>query len=113
MGGPEEMQGASLLPFLRLAGQLKRVPRTGWLHSGVRAPVESVADHSWRVALMALTIDGGAEVDSERAVRMGLLHDIQEAIVGDIMPEEKSKITPEKKHALEREAVEQMVEMLP
>jgi putative hydrolase of HD superfamily len=57
----------SLLPFLRLAGELKRVPRTGWLHSGVPSPVvESVADHSWRVGVLALAVAGGAGTSSLR-----------------------------------------------
>jgi putative hydrolase of HD superfamily len=46
-------------------------------------------------------------------MRMGLLHDIQEAIVGDIMPEDKSKVSKEKKHKLEKAAVAKLVALLP
>ncbi|XP_045147657.1 5'-deoxynucleotidase HDDC2-like [Echinops telfairi] len=42
-----------LLHFLRLVGQLKRVPRTGWVYRNVEKP-ESVSDHMYRMAVMAL-----------------------------------------------------------
>ncbi|KAK2489093.1 hypothetical protein MC885_012327 [Smutsia gigantea] len=43
----------NLLQFLRLVGQLKRVPRTGWVYRNVERP-ESVSDHMYRMAVMAL-----------------------------------------------------------
>ncbi|EPY77476.1 HD domain-containing protein 2 [Camelus ferus] len=43
----------NLLQFLRLVGQLKRVPRTGWVYRNVQKP-ESVSDHMYRMAVMAL-----------------------------------------------------------
>ena len=43
----------SLLQFLRLVGQLKRVPRTGWVYRNVQRP-ESVSDHMYGMAIMAL-----------------------------------------------------------
>lgn len=48
------------LDFMLLAGQLKRVPRTGWVLRKVRSP-ESVADHSWRMGLLALLLLGGED----------------------------------------------------
>lgn len=38
--------------FLYEAGTLKQTRRTGWWMAGVRDP-ESVAEHSWRTALIA------------------------------------------------------------
>lgn len=101
------------LPFALLAGQLKLTPRTGWVHSLVPGRIESVAEHSWRVALLALTLPAPDGVDRNRAVRMGLLHDIQEATVGDIMPEKQSGIAPKDKHERELAAVENIAAMLP
>lgn len=43
----------NLLQFLRLVGQLKRVPQTGWVYRNVQKP-ESVSDHMYRMAVMAL-----------------------------------------------------------
>lgn len=64
-------------------GLLKRYRRTGWLVAGVRDP-ESIADHSFRTAVIASVIavlEGG---DPERAAFMSLFHDTQETRVTDI-----------------------------
>lgn len=114
VGGSGGSGGAGLLAFLRTAGQLKRVKRSGWLRSGVApADCESVADHSWRIAVMALVL-GDAElgVDGPRALRMALLHDVQEALVGDIMPPQHSGVSEQDKHQLERDAIAKLRAML-
>ncbi len=49
------MNTDGLIDFIAEAGKLKRIPRTGWVESGVPDP-ESVADHSFRVALIALVL---------------------------------------------------------
>jgi len=67
---------------------LAELPRTGWLLRGVR-PCESIADHSFGVALVALLLtdalrEGGQAVDGERVLRMALVHDAPEARTGDM-----------------------------
>src|SRR3954452_22938064 len=64
-------------------GLLKRYKRTGWLVAGVRDP-ESIADHSFRTAIIASVItvlEGG---NPERAAFMSLFHDTQETRITDI-----------------------------
>ena len=76
----------ALLRLVHLAGALKRLPRQGWLHIGVPEP-ESVAGHSFRVALMTMLLaHDDPKVDAERALVIALCHDLPEAIVGDITP---------------------------
>ncbi|KAM7340682.1 hypothetical protein ACRRTK_001297 [Alexandromys fortis] len=53
MASASSAHGVSLLRFLRLVGQLKRVPRTGWVYRNVEKP-ESVSDHMYRMAVMAM-----------------------------------------------------------
>ena len=54
MAAPISGHGAwNLLPFLRLVGQLKRVPHTDWVYRNVQKP-ESISDHMYRMAIMAL-----------------------------------------------------------
>jgi len=76
----------AIVDLLRLSGRLKRLPRQGWVLLGVPNP-ESVADHSFRVALITLLMaQGDPEVDGERALVLALCHDLPEALVGDITP---------------------------
>ena len=68
--------------FLEL-GQLKRTPRSGWLLVGVEKP-ESVAEHSFRAALMGYYLAKEKGLDAERVTLMLLHHDIPEARIGDM-----------------------------
>ncbi|WP_240197243.1 HD domain-containing protein [Nonomuraea lactucae] len=77
----DELDG--LAGLLYEMGLLKRYKRTGWLVAGVRDP-ESIADHSFRAAVIAgviAVLEGG---DPERAAFMSLFHDTQETRVTDI-----------------------------
>lgn len=74
--------------FLMQAMRLKRVPRTGWLDRGIPSgDVESVADHSWFVGLAAwaLALDDPA-LDADLVLRLAIIHDLAEALTGDIPP---------------------------
>ena len=54
---------------------------------------ESVADHSWRIALMAMLLSGEPEfqdTDMNKVVRMCLIHDLGETFTGDIPSFEKT-----------------------
>lgn len=64
---------------------LKRLARQGWVVRGVPDP-ESVADHSYGVALLTLVFAREFELDVGVALSMALLHDLAESIVGDIIP---------------------------
>lgn len=63
---------------------LKHLDRAGWLRVGVDRP-ESVASHSYGVALAAL-LRAGPEHDLGRLLAMALLHDLAEVEVGDLTP---------------------------
>lgn len=65
---------------------LKRVRRQGWVDRGVDDP-ESVADHSWGVALLAWTLASGREdLNRDRVMLLALVHDLPEALAGDTTP---------------------------
>ncbi len=71
-----------ILAFLRAAERLKTVTRSGWTSAG---EPESVAEHTWRLCLMAMLLYGRAPgVDLARLLRMCLIHDLGEAIRGDV-----------------------------
>ena len=76
------MTQRQFLDILTQAGKLKTVTRHCWT-----APdrAESAADHSWRIALMAMLLrDTFPEADMDRVIRMCLIHDLGETFTGDI-----------------------------
>lgn len=76
----EHIEG--VLTFLRAAERLKTVKRSGWTSAGEQ---ESVAEHTWRLCLMAMLCYGqGETVDLGRLLKICLIHDLGEAISGDI-----------------------------
>jgi len=84
--GKPETEG--ILEFLKNVGKLKEITRTGWVESGVAKP-ESVADHSFRTAVLAMLLADLQGLDSGRAAKMALLHDLAEALTGDLTPKDK------------------------
>jgi putative hydrolase of HD superfamily len=74
--------------FLRLAGGLKWTLRTGWVDRGIPAErAESVADHTYRVALLAWCAAAAVpDLNRERVLVLALLHDLAEALTGDLTP---------------------------
>ncbi|MFJ1648200.1 HD family hydrolase [Streptomyces sp. NPDC088258] len=69
--------------FLYEAGTLKSTRRSGWWMAGVKDP-ESVADHSWRTALIASIIAKLEGADPARAAFLAVWHDSQETRSGDV-----------------------------
>jgi putative hydrolase of HD superfamily len=70
---------------------LKRVRRAGWVESGLR-DVESVADHSFSLAIISMIASEMGGLDVARAVRMALIHDLAEAYTGDLTPGMKRRV---------------------
>ncbi|MBK6457235.1 MAG: HD domain-containing protein [Gemmatimonadetes bacterium] len=78
-----------VLDFLRAAESLKTVTRSGWTSAGER---ESVAEHTWRLCLMTLVLRPGfPEVDFAKLVRTCIVHDLGEAIGGDVPAPEQAR----------------------
>jgi putative hydrolase of HD superfamily len=73
----------SVARFLFEAGTLKQTKRTGWWMAGVRDP-ESVAEHSWRTAVIASIIAKLEGADPAQAAFLAVWHDAQETRTGDV-----------------------------
>ena len=85
------------MEFFMEIGKLKNIERSGWIVEGVKSP-ESVADHSFRTAFIALVLAKGREdIDPHKAVEMALVHDIAESQIGDILVDWKIKAHGEEK----------------
>jgi putative hydrolase of HD superfamily len=80
---------AGILDFLRAAERLKTVTRSAYTSTGDR---ESVAEHTWRVSLMALLLAPEfPDVDFAKLVKICIVHDLGEAIGGDIPAPEQAR----------------------
>ena len=88
--------------------KLKKIPRTGWVRAEIEGP-ESVADHSYEVALLVSIIADSLNLDHSKLVRAALVHDLAESITGDIIKLEKTK---EHENA-ERAALENILDSVP
>ncbi len=101
------MKPAELLEFLAMAEKLKCNTRHSYTSSDRH---ESVAEHSFRLALMAYMVsDEVPEIDTDKVIRMCLIHDLGEAITGDIPSFEKT----DSDEAAEDSAVSGFVNQLP
>jgi putative hydrolase of HD superfamily len=88
------------------ANRLKLVPRAGWAMRGIVDP-ESVSDHTFGVAFIALVLAESVEqpVDRTKLLTMALLHDLPEVVLGDIPSPAARYLPPDAKTAAERDVL--------
>ena len=80
---------AGVIEFLRAAEQLKNTTRTSWTSSGAQ---ETVAAHTWRLCLMSLLFERNfPDVDIAKLIKICIIHDLGEAIGGDISAVEQQQ----------------------
>ena len=124
-----------IIKFLTEIGKLKDTRRTGWVLREVKNP-ESIADHTFRTALMVWVLAKKRGFDIEKLIKMALVHDLCEVYAGvrtpydDLVaehPEQKKEILSKWRHQLqderkrrdsektseERESLDRVVESLP
>jgi putative hydrolases of HD superfamily len=107
------------IEFATLVGRLKSTPRTGWVRRNV-PQYESVADHSWRVAILSFLLLGnndsnqnsinGTAIDIGKVIQLALVHDLAECIIGDITPEDN--VLKIDKQRMEHDAMIQITKLL-
>ncbi|KAJ0037324.1 hypothetical protein Pint_23381 [Pistacia integerrima] len=141
--GVSNSSTSSAVDFLTLCNRLKTTKRKGWINHGIKGP-ESIADHMYRMALMALIAGDIPGVDRERillwyslsnitrpvqllgfnipikwqflyyfccwCIKIAIVHDIAEAIVGDITPSDN--VPKEVKSRMEQAALDEMCKVL-
>lgn len=103
------------IDFLLKALELKDEKRTGWELRNIEDP-ESVADHSWSAAFLTLVYGMKEEnIDTDRAIKIALVHDIAEAETGDIATRSQDAdqdTSEEEKNELEHSFFENLTETL-
>ena len=96
--------------FLKTSANLKNISRQGWIDKLSLENPESVADHTFSMAIVGMVISDLENLNSEKILKMILLHDLAESKVGDIVPD---KMSVEEKQRLENSAFDQIVKTLP
>jgi putative hydrolase of HD superfamily len=102
-----------ILKFLEETNKLKQIKRTGWVERGVKEP-ESVADHSFKVALQAAFLGEGLNI--EKLLKMAIIHDLAKSQAGDMISKEAwpagGTVTKKEKCRLEKDAMEKILGLL-
>ena len=96
--------------FFEKVLELKNVPRQGWKEKLEIDNPESVADHSYSTTVLSMILSDMKGLDTEKIIRMALLHDLAESIIGDITPDH---ITKNEKISKENHAIKQILKNLP
>ncbi|XP_050372646.1 5'-deoxynucleotidase hdd1 isoform X2 [Argentina anserina] len=99
---------SSAIDFLTLCHSLKTTKRKGWVNHGIKG--ESIADHMYRMALMSLIAGYIPGLNRERCIKIAIVHDIAEAIVGDITPADN--VPKKEKSRMEEAALNEMCVVL-
>jgi putative hydrolase of HD superfamily len=96
--------------FFEKVLELKNISRQGWKEKLEISNPESVADHSYSTSVMSMILSDMEGLNSEKIIKMALLHDLAESIIGDITPEH---ITKNEKITKENHAINQILKNLP
>lgn len=106
----EKNQLLNLVSFFRIVCNLKAIKRSGWIHKSNITSPESVADHSYSMCVMSMILAEIMNLDSGYIMKMVIIHDLAESMVGDHMPDNKSS---EEKQLLEDKAMKKIISKLP
>jgi putative hydrolase of HD superfamily len=99
-----------ILDFFNIAANLKKIPRQGWINKLSLEKPESVADHTYSLAIMGMVFSDLENFNTEKILKIILLHDLAESVVGDMTPDQISK---NKKTKLENKAIKKILRKLP
>ncbi len=95
---------SSAMEFVHAAGRLKTELRRAYKSNGSR---ETVAEHSWRLSLMTMTLSGTVEgVDRDKCIKMAIVHDLPEVYSGDVYRLDLERQVG--RHDIEKDALERL-----
>ncbi|MDM9382292.1 HD domain-containing protein [Chlorogloeopsis sp. ULAP01] len=107
------LEGKKTLPIIEAYfefNHLKQLYRQGWLRHGIEPKYcESVAEHSFSVALLALFLaeEYSLELDKTKVIRIALIHDLGEIYAGDFTPHDGIELA--QKYQLEKQSILQVL----
>lgn len=100
----------SMLAFTQIVRLLKTQKRTGWVDRHIPVPqVETIADHMYRMSIIAMAIPNN-RINHDKCVKIALVHDIAESLVGDITP--FGGVTKQEKHRRELATIDYLQQLV-
>jgi putative hydrolase of HD superfamily len=99
-----------LSPFFDSVLKLKSVRRAGWVSKVNVEDAESVADHTFSMCALAMLLSDMLGLDTQKAMKMVILHDLAESMVGDYVP---GDLSANQKLAKEKRAMKSILSGLP
>lgn len=102
-----------LLDVLEKINSLKKTPRMGWIEGGIdSSEAEDVAQHSFETSAITLLLSDylGDSIDTERVLRMAIIHDWAESVTGDFSRDVSESIGSETKEDIEESAMEKILD---
>ncbi len=106
------MSNSKFADFLLKVGKLKSIKRSGWVREGMPDP-ESIAEHSFRVAFLVLLLGKELDIPVDRALKMALVHDIEEVETNDPITQRGEEQVKEHDEKIEKEAVKSLFSDIP
>ena len=93
------------IQLVKEIGKIKKIKRSGWVREGIENP-ESVTDHSYRVAVMAMIFGDNLGVDASKLIKMALAHDLGEGLTGDVIDQRGEKTDTKLKEEKDKEKID-------
>ncbi len=106
------MDEKEFVEFAKEIGKLKKIKRTGWISHGKIKDPESVAEHTFRTAILGMLVAKEMGLDVDRVVKMCLIHDLEEIVTGDILTIRKVKMDKENIRRIEEDGIKKLLEIL-
>ncbi|EGV63931.1 hypothetical protein CANTEDRAFT_130296 [Yamadazyma tenuis ATCC 10573] len=101
-----------ILGFIQIVRLLKTQKRTGWLDRDIpENKTESIADHMYRMSIISMLIPNlENKINIDKCVKISVIHDIAESLVGDITPFEG--VPKQEKHRRELETIHYLASLV-
>ncbi len=103
----------NFLKLSKLVGKAKKIRRIGWRKKAEISNGETIAEHMYRLAVLSMIISDLRNLDTEKILRMSLLHDLGEVITGDLTPDEKIEAGIQNTLRLEESGLKQVFNEIP
>jgi putative hydrolase of HD superfamily len=106
----EMLSMKNAVELMELVSLLKELQRTGWKQYKVTGIIDTTASHTFGVVFLSWIFAKQAHIDSEKMLKMALVHDLVESVIGDLTPSQSKRVDRDK---LEESGLRKVEKRLP